>query len=376
MKRAVLRSKGYLVLLMLALLGVGCTNSVDSGPQMLYIPILADASWLLADGTFISGVDMAVEELNREYADKGFTVRTEVIDDQASYELGVEKAAELAGDAAVTAVLNLQNFDVSKTTGDMLASAGKVVLFPYGAYDSLFTRDNPYLFCGVPSFAGLGEAMARYVDEAGYRRAAVYYNGVQSQNELVTAFERALLHREAKVVDYVSSIVSASHFSTIDARWKALGVDAVVIAQYGLEPAFRVLEIIRGSSSELAIIGEPIFNRANALAVHKDIAEGMVVPSTLVLEESERLSSFQERYRGKYGHDADTWAVQGYDMVRLIVDTAVELGTTDPALIAQGLHAEGGYTGVGRRIQFEPGGALAVDVTQLPMLTCRDGQFR
>lgn len=168
MKRAVLRSKGYLVLLMLALLGVGCTNSVDSGPQMLYIPILADASWLLADGTFISGVDMAVEELNREYADKGFTVRTEVIDDQASYELGVEKAAELAGDAAVTAVLNLQNFDVSKTTGDMLASAGKVVLFPYGAYDSLFTRDNPYLFCGVPSFAVLGEAMARYVDEAGY----------------------------------------------------------------------------------------------------------------------------------------------------------------------------------------------------------------
>jgi hypothetical protein len=31
---------------------------------------------------------------------------------------------------------------------------------------------------------------------------------------------------------------------------------------------------------------------------------------------------------------------------------------------------------VGRRIQFERGGALVVDVDKLPMLTCRDGVFR
>ncbi len=364
-----------LALCLSALLLAGCTPQGDSGRRLLYIPILADASWLYADGAFISGVNLAVEELTREYAGAGLVIRTEVLDDQASYEEGVKNAAEVAANPEVTAVLNLQNFDVTKTTADMLAAAGKVVLFPYGAYDSLFTRDNPYLFCGVPSFADLGEAMAKYVQDAGLKRIAVYYNGVQSQEELVTAFELALFDSEAKVVDYVSSIISPSHFSTIDARWKALGVDGVVIAQYGLDPAFRVLEIIRQSNGEVAIIGEPIFNRANALAVYKDVAEGMVVPSTLVLEESERLEAFRERYRQKYGHEPDIWAVQGYDLVRLVVDTAVHLDTTDPARIAQGMHSEAGYQGVGRLIRFEQGGALQVDVDKLPMLTCRDGQF-
>ncbi|HPT82903.1 MAG TPA: ABC transporter substrate-binding protein [Limnochordia bacterium] len=353
----------------------GCTPQSVSSHKLVYIPILADASWLFADGAFISGVELAVEELNNAYAERGFVFKTEVIDDQASYEEGVKNAAQVAANPEVTAVLNLQNFDVTKTTADMLAEAGKVVFFPYGAYDSLFTRDNPFLFCGVPSFADLGEAMARYVLQMGYKRIAIYYNGVQSQEELVTALELSLLGSECKVVDYVSSIISPSQFTAIDARWRALGVEAVVIAQYGLDPAFKVLEIIRGANRELAVIGEPIFNRAIALAKYKDIAEGMVVPSTLVLEESERLAAFRKRYREKYGHEPDTWAVQGYDLVRLIADTSVQLDTTDPARLAEAFHAEEGYQGVGRLIRFEKGGALVVDVSKLPMLTCRDGQF-
>jgi len=365
-----------LLLILPALLLAGCTQQKGNGQSLIYIPILADASWLFADGAFISGVNMAVEELNREYADRGIEVKAEVLDDAGGYEQGVKIAAQVAADPAVTAVLNLQNFDVSKTTADMLAAAGKVVLFPYGAYDSLFARGNPYLFCGVPSFANLGEAMAKYAMDAGYKRIAVYYNGLQSQEELVTAFELALMDSDAKVVDYVSSIISPSQFISINNRWQALGVEAVVMAQYGLDPAFRVLEIIREANSAVAVIGEPIFNRANALAVYKDIAEGMVVPSTLVLEESERLAAFRERYREKYGYEPDTWAVQGYDVVRLVVDTAARLGKVDPASIAEGLHDAAGYQGVGRLIKFQPGGALEVDITKLPMLTCRDGVFR
>lgn len=250
------------------------------------------------------------------------------------------------------------------------------MLFPYGAYDSLFTQDNPYLFCGVPAFADLGEAMADYAKQKGYKRIAVYYNGLQSQEELVTAFELALLNSEAKVVDYISSITSSSQFDAIYSRWQALDVDCVVIAQYGLEPAFEVLEIIRARDPLLPILGEPIFNRANALAEHKAAAEGMVVPSTLVIEESEKLQSFRERYRQKYAQEADIWAVQGYDMMRLVVDTAIALETNNPAKLAKALHDEKGYWGVGRHIRFEKGGALVVDRSKLPMLTCRNGQFR
>lgn len=363
-----------LLLLVLAIFFTGCQPRREAAERVIYVPVLADASWLLADGAFMKGVDLAVEELNEKYGPQGFVIKTAVIDDQASYELGVEKATELAGDPMVTAVLNLQNFDVTKTTADILARSGKPVIFPYGAYDSLFTRDNPYLFCGVPSFSDLGQAMAMYVLENDYERVAIYYNGLQSQDELVTAFELALLGSEVKVVDYISSIISKSHFNGIHTRWSALGVDVVLIAQYGLPEAFAVLDIIRGRDQKIAIIGEPIFNRANVLKEHSEIAEGMVISSTLVLEESNELFSFQERYRARCGEEADIWTVQGYDILRLVVDHAV-MQSLDPRLLAEALHSEEGYQGIGRQIRFKPGGALVVDIGKIPMLTSRNGQF-
>lgn len=352
-----------------------CKNEEKAGGRELYIPILADAAWLTSDGAFINGVQLAVEELNNEYSGRGFIIKTAVIDDKAQYETGVEMATKVAEDSAVTAVLNLQNFDVSKTTAGILAERGKLTLFPYGAYDSLFSRDNPYMFCGVPSFSDLGKAMADYAVKQGYKRIAVYHNGIQSQEELVTAFELALLNTGTKVVDYVPSIASENEFDSIYSRWQALGVDCVVISQYGLDRAFEVLKMLRSRDKEIAVIGEPIFNRANALAENKAISEGMAVPSTLVIEESEKLTAFKERYRQKYGKEADIWAVQGYDMMRLIVDTAVKLDTNDPLKIAGAMHDEKGYQGIGRHITFAKGGAMITDVKKLPILICKDGMF-
>ncbi len=353
----------------------GCRTTGETNGTEIYVPVLADATWLLADGAFLNGVNLALDELNTAYAGRGLVIKTAVIDDQALYETGVEKATELARDQTVTAVLNLQNFDVSKTTADILAASGKPVLFPYGAYDSLFEKDNPYLFCGVPAFSDLGEAVAAYVRENGYKRLAVYYNGKQSQDEFVTAIELALLNSETKIVDYVSSIASSSEFDGIYSRWQALDVDCVVIAQYGLERAFEVLKMLRTKDKEIAVIGEPIFNRANALMENKAIAEGMAVPSTLVIEESEELTVFKERYREKYGLEADIWAVQGYDMLRLVADNGAALKTINPAELAAALHDEKGYRGVGRLITFKKGGAMVVDISRLPMLTCRVGRF-
>lgn len=365
-----------LLLFMMFLTLNGCSDEKADSQKNIYIPILADAAWLSSDGTFVNGLELAEEELNAAYSGKGFQIRTAVFDDQAQYETGVEIATKVAENPEVTAVFNLQNFDVSKTTGGILAEKEKLVLFPYGAYDSLFTKENPYVFSGVPAFSDLGRAMAGYAVEQGYERIAVYHNGSQSQEELVTAFELALQGTRTKVVDYVPSISSESEFDSIYSRWQALDADCVIIAQYGLDEAFEVLRLLRSRDGEIAVMGEPIFNRANALAQHKEIAEGIAVPSTLVIEDSAKLNSFRERYQLKYGKEADIWAVQGYDMLRLIVDTAVALDTNEPAKIGKALHDENGYQGIGRHISFAEGGALSTDAGKLPILICKDGMFR
>lgn len=353
----------------------GCASEQKVNPKELYIPVLGDAAWLKADGAFWGGVQLAVEELNKEYESQGYTIKTEIIDDLATYDKGVEMAARLSLDKSITTVLTLQNFDVSKTTAGMLSESGKPVFFPYGAFDNLMSKGNKMLFCSVPSFANLGTAMANYAVEKGYKRIAVYHNGKASQEELVTAFELALMNTGTTVVDYVPSIASENEFDGVYSRWQALEVDCVVLSQYGLEQAFEVLKMLRSRNQKIAVLGEPIFNRANALAENKAIAEGMVVPSTLVIKESDKLRSFQKRYKDKYGKDADIWTVQGYDMMRLVVDTAVKTGTTDPVKLAEMLHEPKGYDGVGGNIAFIEGGALKVDVKALQMLVCRNGRF-
>ncbi|AET69238.1 ABC-type branched-chain amino acid transport system, periplasmic component [Desulfosporosinus orientis DSM 765] len=364
------------LLVVLIFMSTSCSQKEKSSERELNIPVLADAAWLKADGAFYNGVQLAVEEANTEYSGKGFKIITSVIDDKDLYETGVEMATKAAEDETVTAVFNLQNFDVSKTTADILAGNGKLVLFPYGAYDSLFTKDNPYVLNGIPAFSDLGKAMAEYAVKKGYKRIAIYHNGNQSQEELVTAFELDLLNTGTKVVDYVPSIASKNEFDNIYSRWQALNVDCVVISQYGLDRAFEVLKMLRSRDAKIAVIGEPIFDSANALAENKAIAEGMAVPSTLVIEDSQKLKEFKERYRKKYGKEADIWAVQGYDMLRLVVDTAVKLDTNDPAKIAAALHNQKGYQGIGRNIAFTKGGAMITDVKKLPILICRDGRFQ
>lgn len=96
---------GTPLLLIFGLFLAGCESPNQVSEKVIYVPILADASWLLEDGAFMKGVDLAVEELNAEYSGRGFVIKTAVIDDQARYELGVEKATELANDPEVTAEL-------------------------------------------------------------------------------------------------------------------------------------------------------------------------------------------------------------------------------------------------------------------------------
>ena len=356
-------------------MSTACKDKEISGAREINIPILADAAWLTADGAFINGVRLAVEETNAEFGNKGFVVKSDIIDDKALYETGVENANVVAQDSTVTAVFNLQNFDVSKTTAGILADSGKTTLFPYGAYDSLFTKNNKYLFCGVAAFSDLGKAMADFAVQSGYKRIAIYHNGKQSQDELATAFELELLNTDSKVVDYVPSIATRSEFETIYSKWKNLEVDCIVIAQYGLDRAFEVLKMVRSRDKQIAVIGEPIFNRANALTANIAISENLIVPSTTIINENKKLTGFRTRYKEKFGKDADVWAAQGYDMVRLVVDTAVRLDTNDSAKIAEALHAENGFEGIQGKISFDGGGILKIDTTKLEMLVCKNGSF-
>jgi len=353
----------------------GCRSVMEDNKKTIYIPVLGDASWLRNDGSFYNGVQLAVQDCVKEYSSLGYDVKTSIIDDKDSYDDGVADAIRLGNDSKVTAVLNVQNFDVSKTTIDILSSKNKIVLLPYGCYDELCTKGYKNVFCNVPSSADLGKAMALYAARMGYSRIAVYHNGTSAQENIATAFELNLKSTKSKIIDYVPNIASQNDFDSIYDRWNALSCDAVVITQYGLERAYQVLEMIRQKNSKIPIIGEPIFDRANYLSTYKKDAENIVIPSTLIIQPGNKLNEFLDHYRQKYGKEADIWSIQGYDSIRLIVDTAVKNKIVNNEEIAKIMHDEKGYVGVQGTIKFDAGGALKTDIKKLNMLICKNGNF-
>jgi ABC-type branched-subunit amino acid transport system substrate-binding protein len=62
------------------------------------------------------------------------------------------------------------------------------------------------------------------------------------------------------------------------------------------------------------------------------------------------------------GHDRyDTWASHGYNSFRMIVDTAVRIGSTDSGEIAAALRADG-FRGIGTEYAFLENGKLLPDI--------------
>ena len=109
-----------------------------------------DAEWLLADGAFYNGKPRREEAM--QLTPVGFTVKTGLVDD-ALYG-GRAKATGLARSGGYSS-LNLQNFDVSKTTA-LYWRKGQGHALSYGAYDSLLPGITP-TSCGVPAFSDLGK---------------------------------------------------------------------------------------------------------------------------------------------------------------------------------------------------------------------------
>ena len=134
----------------------------EAADTEIYIPILADAAWLLADGSFYNGASLARGRPMQLTPRRDLPLRQSWLT-TVPYEKGVEMATGWR-DPAVTAVLNLQNFDVSKTTAGILAESGKGAL-SYGAYDSLY-RGQP-LPLRRPRLFRPGKAMAVHAVEKG-----------------------------------------------------------------------------------------------------------------------------------------------------------------------------------------------------------------
>ena len=204
-------------------------------------------------------------------------------------------------------------------------------------------------------------------------RIAIYHSDTDYERGMARWFLRGLEGTDTKVVDVATTTPLDTELETMLERWEALGVDTVFVSQYLGEDAFDILRLVRTAYPEMNILGDFSFDYTDFLLADRAVSDDIYIAHPVPLEPGGEVESFYARYREKYGTEPTQWAVQLYDSVRMVADTAVRIGSTDPKDIARALRSEEGYAGVGGTIAFDEQGRLTGRSPRI--MVSRDGMF-
>lgn len=365
-----------LLLSMALLLGAaGCAQASSGGAddKSIKIAVMDTEVVFVADDSYANGIAMAIEDLNTLYGEQGYTISYEFYEDGSVFQQGMEALNAIRSDPEITAVVGTSSLNILDVAADVLDSAGKLLITYYSAPDSLFENGYTMVFRNCYGESDLGSAIASYaVEREDINRVAIYHSDTDYEREMARAFLRGLKGTDTEVVDVAVTTPLETELEAMLDRWEALGVDTVFVSQYLAEDAFSILRLVRANHPEMNILGDFSFDYTDYLLADQAVSDNIYIAHPVPLDPSKSVEGFYDRYREKYGSEPTQWAVQLYDSVRMIGDTAVRIGSTDPADIAQALRQDG-YEGVGGTIRFDAQGRLTGRTPGI--MVSRDGKF-
>ncbi|NLY42849.1 MAG: ABC transporter substrate-binding protein [Clostridiaceae bacterium] len=358
---------------MLAICVIGCSKKEEDVVRPIHIVITGSDLIFSYDDSFKNGVAMAVEDTNKEYESLGYKISYEYLPDYSDYEKGMIITNKLANDDKVTAVLGSHNFDILDAAAGILDDAGKIMIAPHGILDSTIKRGYENVFSTTFGAEETAKFLVEYASQNNIPKVSIVHSEGEYETTIARAFINYAKETNVKVLDCTCSALSQEDFNRAYERWKSLGVEAVVISQYFEDDAFYILNNIKARNPDIKILGDYALDMEDLLMKYKSQVEGTVIVSPMSLEQSPKLDEFNKRYEDKYGKVPTQWAAHGYDCARLVIDTAVSIGSNDPVEIAKQIKNGEGYTGIGGKLKFDSLGRMVDRKPQY--LKCMDGRF-
>ena len=366
----------WLALTLLAA-GTGCVSKGGSGgaeSKTIKIAVMDSTVVFDSDNSYENGITMAIEDLNTLYGEQGYEISYEFYNDGAIFQQGMDAINKIASDPEITAVVGTSSLNLLDVSADVLDGAGKLLITYYSSSDSLFENGYTHVFRNCYGESDLGGAIAAYAAaRRDVRRVAVYHSDTEYERGLVRAFLRGSRGSGVEVVDIVTTTPLEAELDAALERWEELDVDTVLVSQYLAEDSFEILRKARTMNPDMNILGDFSFDYTDDLLANGDVSDDIYIAGPLAVDENPELEKFYQRYEQRYGSTPTQWAVQLYDSIRMVADTAVRIGSTDPTVIAQALREQGGYVGVGGTLAFDGKGRLTGRTPRI--MVSRDGMF-
>lgn len=318
---------------------------INNSANDIYIGLAYPVEEYGSSTGFSKGIELALQEIN----DSGGILQRKVQlvqqDDRGSVTTGAEIAQSFVDDKRISAVIGHWNSRVSLAAAGIYNNAGLLMLSPASTAPKLTAKGYTTIFRNIPNDNVIGAKMAQYAVKQGYAKTVVYYADDDYGLGLANAFEDQGSALGLKVVDRVTGI-SDSQLSHLIKRWQAFGCDSIFVADV-MPAAGDFIKKLRAAGVSVPIMGATGIDRSNFIdSLGKD-AEGVVMPTVFNPDEDKpAVQEFVAKYKNKYGAEPDSWAVQGYEALKLVAWAMERAGSPLPERHAAALRELSGFNGV------------------------------
>ncbi|HEX8479147.1 MAG TPA: branched-chain amino acid ABC transporter substrate-binding protein [Telluria sp.] len=307
-----------------------------------------------------NGVRLAVEELNAQKITLGAnTLKFALVseDDQGDPKAGVNVAQKLA-DAGVKFVLGPYNSGVAIPASRVYSDAG-ILMSTVGTNPKITQGGYTNVYRIVASDLQVGGSMAAYAAKVlKLKNVGVIDDRTAFGQGIATEFKRQARAAGLAVAGHEFTTDKATDFSAILTSLKAKKVDAIFFGGYAPQAAPMARQMKQLGLNARLLGGDTLCSPEMAKLGGDAVgANVLCAQAGAILSSQSDGPAFQQRYRKRFGRDADVYAPSFYDQTMFIAQAIRNAKSVDPKAVGAQLRAAS-YQGVVGNYAYDAQGNL------------------
>ncbi|HEX9990049.1 MAG TPA: branched-chain amino acid ABC transporter substrate-binding protein [Chloroflexia bacterium] len=342
----------------------------------------------------VAGYLMVLEESNNKAGN--FTIIYEDLDDSASQagrwdpNSEMSNAVKSANDPDVMVYLGPFNSGAAAISIPILNEAGLAMISPSNTapeltkpgfddqtYNSLYTSGPKNYFRVSTSDDVQGAAAANWATELGFTNAYILDDQKVYGRAVASTFEKQFKVNGGTVqahegIDYHLEDFKFLMNKVLDSR-----ADLVYFGGLVDTGGPQLLKDLRSVAPNTAFMGpDGIYSVAFIDAAGADIAEGVYATGYYSMDIADfgtEGKAFLEKFKTKYGRDADPYAIYGYESMKVALNAIERAGKKDRAAILDAIRNTRDYQGALGTWSFDENGDISLDA--VPAFKVESGDY-
>lgn len=325
--------------LALILILVACGAPQPKGELLVYVAVPLSGFQANGGQTVLGGANLKAQQVNRAGGVAGYTLKVVGIDDESDSDVAIDVAkqieADIAGGEKVVAVIGHYNSGQTLAAMEIYKDLPILVITPTASEVSISQKGYPNFFRVNANDTAQGQIDAKFlVDELGAKKIAVVYNDTEYGIGLKNEIARALDELGAEVVAKIQVKEGQETYTDEVKRIREAAPDAIFYAGYEIEAPYLRADLVDAHVTVPLLASDGTFLSAT-IDEAGAAAEGMYLSAFAPSPREVVDSQWVKEYQAVEYRNPDTYSINGYAAMDVIVQAIAKANSIEPDKILQ-----------------------------------------